>query len=121
MGNRWYAPRAGYWGSLVRVVWNVGAVINMYYWNVPWGGTLAMVPSMIFRSRTTKQSSKVIEQKPCRRSSESAVSLIRTSVMVMLATGYWLLAVWTTRGDTPTPSTIHGAARFPKSPPTEAK
>jgi glycosyltransferase involved in cell wall biosynthesis len=42
MGNRWYAPRQGRWGSLVRVVWNVGAVINMYFWNIPWGGSLAV-------------------------------------------------------------------------------
>src|SRR4051794_10693717 len=42
-----------------------------------------LVPSMIFKSRTTKASSKVIEQKPCRRSSESSMSLMRTSVISM--------------------------------------
>src|SRR5437667_5965799 len=40
-----------------------------------------LVPSMIFRSRMTKQSSKVTEQKACRRSLFSSMSLIRTSVM----------------------------------------
>src|ERR1700681_3120738 len=42
-----------------------------------------LVPSMIFRSRTTKASSKVTEQKACRRSFSllSSMSLIRTSVM----------------------------------------
>src|SRR5579885_1228499 len=42
-----------------------------------------LVPSMIFRSRTTKASSNVTEQKACRRSFSllSSMSLIRTSVM----------------------------------------
>src|SRR5271168_1968420 len=42
-----------------------------------------LVPSMIFRSRTTNASSNVTEQKACRRSFSllSSMSLIRTSVM----------------------------------------
>src|SRR5205814_9794271 len=40
-----------------------------------------LVPSMIFRSRMTKQSSNVIEQKACSRSLLSSMSLIRTSVI----------------------------------------
>src|SRR6516225_7437038 len=42
-----------------------------------------LVPSMIFRSRTTKASANVTEQKACRRSFSllSSMSLIRTSVM----------------------------------------
>src|SRR5437868_6879649 len=42
-----------------------------------------LVPSMIFRSRTTKASSNVTEQKACRRSFSlpSSMSLIRTSVI----------------------------------------
>src|SRR5262245_37418377 len=42
-----------------------------------------LVPSMIFKSRTTKASSNVTEQKACRRSFSllSSMSLIRTSVM----------------------------------------
>src|SRR4051794_12462876 len=42
-----------------------------------------LVPSLIFRSRTPKASSKVTEQKACRRSFSllSSMSLIRTSVM----------------------------------------
>src|SRR6516164_2923574 len=38
-------------------------------------------PSMIFRSRTTKASSNVTEQKASRRSLLSSMSLMRTSVM----------------------------------------
>src|SRR5205085_11906863 len=40
-----------------------------------------LVPSMILRSRTTNASSNVIEQKACRRSLLSSMSLMRTSVM----------------------------------------
>src|SRR5581483_4384227 len=52
-----------------------------------------LVPSMIFRSRTTKASSNVTEQKACRRSFSllSSMSLIRTSVMTtsVLPNGRW--------------------------------
>src|SRR5438874_6485713 len=51
-----------------------------------------LVPSMIFRSRTTKALSNVTEQKACNRSLFSSTSLMRTSVMttaVLLCTrGY---------------------------------
>src|ERR1700756_296975 len=51
-----------------------------------------LVPSMIFRSRTTKASSNVTEQKACKRSFSllSSMSLIRTSVMT---TGVLLYSV----------------------------
>src|SRR5438128_6440738 len=39
------------------------------------------VPSIIFRSRTTNASSNVTEQKACRRSLLSSMSLMRTSVI----------------------------------------
>lgn len=41
-GNRWYAPTTSSWPALVRHVWNAGAVVNMFFWHVPWGGTLAV-------------------------------------------------------------------------------
>src|SRR6516165_8895113 len=40
-----------------------------------------LVPSIILRSRMTKQSSNVTEQKACSRSLFSSMSLIRTSVI----------------------------------------
>src|SRR5438132_8170608 len=42
---------------------------------------LPLVPSMIFKSRTTKALSNVTEQKACNRSLFSSTSLMRTSVM----------------------------------------
>jgi hypothetical protein len=40
-----------------------------------------LAPSMIFKSRTTKQSSNVMEQNACSRSLLSSMSLMRTSVI----------------------------------------
>src|ERR1700757_4273004 len=57
-----------------------------------------LVPSMIFRSRTTKASSNVTEQKAWRRSFSvlSSMSLIRTSVMTTAV----LLFLWHLRNAT---------------------
>ncbi len=41
-GNRWYMPAGGSWGALVRYLWNAAAVVQMYWYEVPWGGTLAV-------------------------------------------------------------------------------
>ena len=41
-GNRWYLPQHARWGSLLRYCWNTAAVVTMYMWGMPWGGTLAI-------------------------------------------------------------------------------
>ncbi|BCL34598.1 glycosyltransferase [Nostoc sp. MS1] len=41
-GNRWYVPTGRYWGTLVRYIWNVSAIVQMYLYGIPWGGTLAI-------------------------------------------------------------------------------
>jgi hypothetical protein len=41
-GNRWYVPSPNYWGSLVRYTGNISAVVQMYLFGIPWGGTLAI-------------------------------------------------------------------------------
>jgi cellulose synthase/poly-beta-1,6-N-acetylglucosamine synthase-like glycosyltransferase len=41
-GNRWYIPTGRSWGTLVRYIWNVSAVVQMYSYSIPWGGTLAI-------------------------------------------------------------------------------
>ena len=46
-GNRWYMPREGYWGSLVRYLWNVGSVVPMYLLSMPWAGTFAIRTSVL--------------------------------------------------------------------------
>ena len=41
-GNRWFWPENARWGSLVRYLWNVAAVVPMVFCRIPWGGTFAM-------------------------------------------------------------------------------
>ncbi|MFW9263863.1 glycosyltransferase [Nostoc sp. CALU 546] len=41
-GNRWYVPTGRYWGSLVRYAGNVSTVVQMFIFQIPWGGTLAV-------------------------------------------------------------------------------
>ncbi len=40
-GNRWYMPAATNCGSLVRYLWNAAAVVQMYWYGMGWGGSLA--------------------------------------------------------------------------------
>lgn len=46
-GNRWYMPRRLSWGALVRYLWNAAAVVQMYWYRIPWGGSLAIKVSAI--------------------------------------------------------------------------
>ncbi len=41
-GNRWYMPGNPTIGSLVRYTWNAAAVVQMVWYRVAWGGTLAI-------------------------------------------------------------------------------
>lgn len=41
-GNRWFWPEEGRLGSLVRYLWNAAAVVPMWLFRIPWGGTLAV-------------------------------------------------------------------------------
>ena len=41
-GNRWYMPEHLSTGVLIRYVWNAAAVVQMYWYGIPWGGTLAI-------------------------------------------------------------------------------
>jgi cellulose synthase/poly-beta-1,6-N-acetylglucosamine synthase-like glycosyltransferase len=41
-GNRWYTTHSGRWGDLVRYLWNVSAVVTMYFNQIPWGGSIAI-------------------------------------------------------------------------------
>ncbi|MBW4612661.1 MAG: glycosyltransferase family 2 protein [Desmonostoc vinosum HA7617-LM4] len=49
-GNRWYLPTGRYWGSLVRYIWNVSAVVQMYLYGIPWGGTLAIKTEVLHQT-----------------------------------------------------------------------
>ena len=47
-GNRWYMPAVATWGSLARTLWNAAAVVQMYWYGIAWGGSLA-VRTEVFR------------------------------------------------------------------------
>ncbi|MEA5580683.1 glycosyltransferase family 2 protein [Nodularia harveyana UHCC-0300] len=46
-GNRWFVPTDKYWGSLVRYIGNVSTVVQMYLFQVPWGGSLAIKTDVV--------------------------------------------------------------------------
>ena len=41
-GIRWYQPQDECWGSWVRYVWNAAAIVQMWFYGIPWGGSLAI-------------------------------------------------------------------------------
>lgn len=53
-GNRWYMPHNPTLGSLVRYNWNAAAVVQMFWYHVAWGGTLA-VKTRVFRETDVLQ------------------------------------------------------------------
>lgn len=46
-GNRWYAPDEPSLGAMVRHVWNAAAIVQMSWYRIAWGGTLAIKMSAI--------------------------------------------------------------------------
>ena len=48
-GNRWYTPADSKMGSWVRKLWNAAAVVQMYQYSIPWGGSLALRTETISR------------------------------------------------------------------------
>ena len=66
-GNRWFMPRSGHWGSVVRYIWNAAAVIPMYVNSIPWGGTFAIRASVLKKAGLAEKWSKaVVEDAPVR-------------------------------------------------------
>lgn len=41
-GNRWFVPTADSWGSLVRYMWNIGGVVQVWLNGIGWAGSMAM-------------------------------------------------------------------------------
>lgn len=41
-GMRWYEAPDGHFGSLVRAMWNTAAIVQMYWYRIAWGGSLAV-------------------------------------------------------------------------------
>lgn len=70
-GNRWFMPRQGRWGSLVRYVWNAFAVVPMYVLKMPWGGTFAMRASVLRESELVEKWRRaIVEDAPVKAALE---------------------------------------------------
>lgn len=41
-GQRWYFPSHANMGDLIRYIWNIPAVLQMIFFKIPWGGSLAI-------------------------------------------------------------------------------
>ena len=54
-GNRWYSPREGQWGSLVRYFWNTGAVVQVWLNGIVWAGSMAMRADVVRETQLTSQ------------------------------------------------------------------
>jgi hypothetical protein len=46
-GNRWYMPARPTSGSLVRYLWNAAAVVQMYFYETGWAGSLAFKSQLL--------------------------------------------------------------------------
>lgn len=49
-GNRWYMPEQDTTGAMIRYLWNAAAVVQMYCYQIAWGGTLAIKVDSIRRA-----------------------------------------------------------------------
>ena len=59
-GNRWYVPTGKYWGSLVRYTGNISTVIQMFLFQIPWGGSLAIKKSVIQETQLIEKWEQVL-------------------------------------------------------------
>lgn len=57
-GNRWFEPQGDWWGTKVRAVWNAGAIVQMFNFEIPWGGSLAMRRDYLVEHRVADYWSK---------------------------------------------------------------
>ncbi|MCA9132252.1 MAG: glycosyltransferase family 2 protein [Planctomycetales bacterium] len=46
-GNRWYMPASISVAALIRYAWNAAAIVQMYWYRIAWGGTLAIKTSVL--------------------------------------------------------------------------
>lgn len=66
-GNRWYLPTGEYWGSWVRYLWNISAVVQMFLYRIAWGGSLAIKTDVIYQTGLIeKWSQAYVEDIPLR-------------------------------------------------------
>lgn len=59
-GNRWYAPEKPSRGAIVRHVWNAAAIVQMSWYRIAWGGTLAIKMSAIREAKLDERWSEAL-------------------------------------------------------------
>ena len=66
-GNRWFMPTEGWFGSLIRQLWNGPGLVAMYAIQIPWAGSLA-IRSDVFRrgELRDKWSRSIVDDGPVR-------------------------------------------------------
>ena len=59
-GNRWFTPQDGGWGSIVRYLWNAAAIVPMWIFGIPWGGTFAIKKKWLMETGLMDQWKRVM-------------------------------------------------------------
>ncbi len=49
-GNRWYLPQGKCWGTTIRYLWNVASVPQMHFYQICWGGSLAIKTEVLHKT-----------------------------------------------------------------------
>ncbi len=85
-GNRWFAPKDANWGSWVRYLWNVAAIVPMYLFGIPWGGCMAIRRDALDQSGLVKlwQTSMVHDAPTKAALSKSSLKLAFVPTLMMV-------------------------------------
>lgn len=59
-GNRWFTPQNGEWGAVVRYLWNAAAIVPMWIFGIPWGGTFAIKKKWLIETGLMDQWTRVM-------------------------------------------------------------
>ena len=54
-GMRWYFPPKCNAGTLVRYLWNAAAFVQMYFYKIPWGGSLAIRRELFWQNNLAER------------------------------------------------------------------
>ncbi|MFN7289042.1 MAG: glycosyltransferase [Pirellula sp.] len=74
-GNRWYMPQSDSFGASVRYVWNAAAVVQMYWYSIAWGGTVAIKRTAIEQASLSEKWSRSLCEDTMLRSQLAKVGL----------------------------------------------
>jgi cellulose synthase/poly-beta-1,6-N-acetylglucosamine synthase-like glycosyltransferase len=59
-GIRWYLPNPDGWGTVVRSLWNTGAIIQMFFFKIAFGGSIALKASTFRESDLLQAYSRML-------------------------------------------------------------